>query len=131
MIRVSTDAREHNFMQRLLKFLVVGTGGFVVDFSTMWALLTFPHLRPIAARVVAFAVAIVFTYVFNRAFTFADRPRRGRAEWLSYALVSAAAAVVNLGVFVVALRTVGGNAYSPYIAMPIGVAAGMVVNFIC
>ena len=96
----------------------------------MWAMLTFAHLPPMPARLIAFAVSIIFTYVFNRAFTFADRPRRG-SEWRSYALVSAVAAAVNLGAFATALRALGTHAFAPYIAMPIGVAVGLVVNFLC
>jgi putative flippase GtrA len=96
----------------------------------MWALLNLAHLAPMPARVIAFLVTVVFTYVFNRAFTFADRPQRGRGEWVSYAAVSIAAAVVNLGVFAIVLKLLSTHAYAPYIAMPIGVVAGLVVNFV-
>jgi putative flippase GtrA len=115
---------------RLLKFLSVGAAGFVVDFTTMCAMITFAHLAAIPARLIAFAVSIVFTYIFNRAFTFADRPRRG-GEWMRYTLVSAVAAAVNLGAFATALQALGTHAFAPYIAMPIGVAVGLLVNFFC
>jgi len=116
---------------RLARFVLVGGAGFVVDFATMWGLLTLAHLPPIPARVGAFAITVAFTYVLNRAFTFADRPRRGREEWIAYGLVSIAAAVVNLGGFALALHALGPRPFAPYVAMPIGVAAGLVVNFVC
>ena len=118
-------------MRRLCRFLSVGAAGFVVDFTTMWVMLTLARLPPMPARVIAFVVTIIFTYVFNRAFTFADRPQRGKGEWASYALVSAAAAILNLGVFAFALKSLGQHPFGPYLAMPIGVAAGLVVNFLC
>ena len=96
----------------------------------MCAMISFAHLGAIPARLIAFAVSIIFTYIFNRAFTFADRPRRG-GEWMRYAFVSAVAAGVNLGAFATALRALGTHAFAPYIAMPIGVALGLVVNFLC
>ena len=122
-------ARAH--MNRLFKFLAAGGAGFAVDFTTFWAMLKFAHLPPLPARLIAFAIAVVFTYVFNRAFTFADRPRRGRVEWATYFAASAVAAVVNIGVFTVALKFLGAWPLAPYAAMPIGVAAGLVVNFVC
>jgi len=117
-------------MQRLIRFLVVGGAGFVVDFTTMWAMLNFAHLSPLPARLVAFGLTVAFTYVFNRTFTFADRPRRGRDEWATYIGVSIAAAVVNIGVFLLALKFMGAWTLAPYTALPIGVAAGLVVNFV-
>ena len=109
---------------------MVGGAGFLVDFATMGALLNLAHLSAIPARLIAFGVSVVFTFALNRSFTFADRPRRGRKEWVLYALASSVAALVNLGVFAIVLGGLGAKSFAPYAAMPIGVAAGLIVNFL-
>lgn len=128
--RTVMPTREADVFQRFSKFLIVGGAGFALDFTTLWALLTFAALSPIPARVIAYLVAITFTYICNRAFTFGDRPRDRRFIWAAYAVASAVSAAVNLGVFVVALAAFEGWTQAPYLAMPIGIAAGLVVNYI-
>lgn len=118
-------------MNRFVRFALVGAGGFLVDFAAMSGFLTLASLPPLPARLIAFAITVCVTYVFNRVFTFADRPRRGRQEWIAYALTSCAAALVNLGVFSLTLSALHATPMSPYIAMPLGVAAGLAVNFVC
>ncbi|MFT3728879.1 MAG: GtrA family protein [Terricaulis sp.] len=127
-MRLSTDGWAT--VGRIARFLIVGGAGFVVDFGTMLGLLQLAHLAPMPARLIAFAVTVAFTYVFNRSFTFADRPRRGRGEWITYAAASSVAALANLGIFALVLGALHANPLAPYLAMPVGVAAGLLVNFV-
>jgi len=116
-------------IRRFAKFLVVGGGGFIIDFATMWALLNFGALAAMPARLIGFAAALAFTYALNRRFTFADRSSRGAATAAAYVAVSVVAAIINLGCFALALQLLQPWPLAPYLAMPIGVAAGLVVNF--
>lgn len=116
-------------MKRIVSFLAVGGGGFLVDITTLWFALEILHLEPIPARLLAFAAALLFTYTLNRAITFADRETAGAKKMGLYTLASVLSGAVNVGVYVALLEVLPATPLAPYIALPIGVGAGLISNY--
>ncbi|RAI01603.1 hypothetical protein DLJ53_09270 [Acuticoccus sediminis] len=114
---------------RFLKFAVVGGAAFVVDAALFAGGVEIAGLAPVPARLLAFSVALSFSFALNRAVTFADRPRRGARQFALYAAASVLAGAANLSTFAAVLWVLPPAALAPYIAMPIGVAVGLAINF--
>jgi len=114
---------------RVIYFLGVGTAGFVFDMTCLWFWIEICRLGPVPARLLAFAASICLTYVLNRSITFADRPSRGFEQAILYAIVSIAAGVANVATYIAMLHLLPPFRSAPYIALPVGVAVGMIINF--
>lgn len=116
-------------ISRFTTFLAVGGAGFLVDVTGLWIGIEIVRLPPVPARLAAFAATIAFTYFLNRATTFADRPHRGIGQAVLYAIVSVTAGIANIATFVALLYALPPWRFAPYVAMPAGVAVGLVINF--
>jgi putative flippase GtrA len=86
-----------------LAFLVSGGTAFAVDAAVLKLLTLLFGIRPISARLVAIALAMVAGWLMHRTFTFEVKAPPTLAEFLRYAGVAWSAAAVNYAVFVVAL----------------------------
>ncbi len=58
--------------KRFLKFAVVGSIGFVVDFGTLWILVELFGMNAIVANVFSFSAAVISNFLFNRYWTYPD-----------------------------------------------------------
>ncbi len=58
--------------ERFIKFLVVGTIGFVVDFGTLTFLIEVVHLPTLVANTFSFSAAVVSNFILNRYWTYPD-----------------------------------------------------------
>jgi putative flippase GtrA len=113
------------------RFCVVGGLGFIVDFTV---LKTVVHLgmSPIGGRVVSFCVAVMATWLVNRAWTF--RHHAGEQSLLkelgSYLAVQSVGFAANFAVYtamVVGISALQGRLLPP---MAAGTAAGLVINYL-
>ncbi len=100
-------APEPTNMQRILRFVVVGSIGFAVDATILLALTALAGWQPLEARIVSFMAAVTVTWLLNRNATFSDR-RALRAttsanEYVRYVLTQSIGAAINLAVFGIAL----------------------------
>ena len=80
-------------MKRFLKFCVVGGGGFVVDSAVY--LVASLAVGPLASRLASFTAAVVFTYVFNRWFTFEKYSQITLLEFAKYYASMVFGGVIN------------------------------------
>lgn len=115
-------------MKRFLKFCVVGGGGFVVDSAVYLAASL--AAGPLASRFVSFTAAVVFTYVFNRWFTFENPRKATAAEFAKYYASMVLGGAVNIGVFYAALTLSPLVVAFPVAGIALGSVAGLVVNFL-
>jgi len=110
-------------------FLVAGSVGFCTDALVLTALVAL-GAEPRLARLVSFLVAMIATWLINRAHAFGDRagpPTLG--EFGRYALASSVAAAINLGIYM-ALVTYGEPFRSwPVLALLLATLVSMGVNF--
>lgn len=82
-------------LSRFIKFAVVGSIGFIVDFGTLTMLVEIFGLFEIFANVFSFSAAVVSNFLFNRYWTYPDS--RSKDIWrqlAQFALVN----VIGLGI---------------------------------
>ena len=117
----------------LFRFALIGTAGFGVNEAALWVALRILDLNNHLGFVVAFFVAVTFTWFGNRTLTFHERAARGiRAvplEWLKFVSANALGAVVNYGVYAATISFAPSPANSPYVALACGTVIGLVFNF--
>lgn len=113
-------------------FAVGGVLGLGIDAGIAQGLVSLGGWNVYTARIVSFLTAATFTWWWNRRHTFAHRDsgRSQRLEWLHWMALMAVGAVVNNGVYVVAVEAFDGLRAWPAVAVALGSAAGAVFNFV-
>ena len=118
--------RRHNWLQ-LVKFCAVGGSGYVVNLVVFTLALSALGLHHLLAATVAFAVAVVNNFWWNRHWTFGARGERARFQAPRFFAVSTAAFVAQaamLQVLVVGVLT------PEVVAQAVSVAAATPLNFV-
>lgn len=82
-------------MSRFLRFLVIGTVGFVADAGMLGALLVSTPLGVYSARLVSIGFALLVTWLLNRLITFGPSSRPVAVEGARYGGVGIASSVIN------------------------------------
>jgi len=114
---------------QLLRFAAVGTVGFVVDATVLYAVAD--HLGLYLGRLLSFWAAATVTWLLNRRYTFepadrADTPGGGRVrQYARYIVSMLAGAAVNYLAYVAALQA----GMHPIAAVALGSLAGLAINF--
>ena len=82
--------------ERFLKFAVVGTIGFIVDFGLLYILKEFVGLPTIIANTLSFCAAVVRNFTLNRYWTYPDsRSKKLSAQLIQFTLVSLVGLLIN------------------------------------
>lgn len=117
--------------RQLLHFALAGSLGFLVDAALVQTLVRMADMDPYLARMPAVAAAILATFAYNRAITFADRrgPRM-LAEFGRYVLSCSAGLVANYAAYAAVLGSVAAVRTWPVAGVAVGALSGMVVNFV-
>ncbi|MDO9306296.1 MAG: GtrA family protein [Mesorhizobium sp.] len=82
-------------MSRFLRFLAIGTVGFVADAGMLGALLVWTPLGVYSARIVSIAFALLVTWLLNRLITFGPSSRPVAVEGARSGGVGNATSVIN------------------------------------
>ena len=83
-------------LERFLKFMVVGTIGFVVDFGTLNLLVLVAGLPVLVANTFSFSLAVISNYTWNRLWTYPDsRSKRIRSQLTQFFVVNVAGWGIN------------------------------------
>lgn len=133
-LRVRAGLRKpHNWMQ-LLKFCAVGASGYVVNLSVFAACVALLDLHHLVAATVAFVVAVMNNFWWNRHWTF--RARGGHAGFqaarfftVSIAAFLFAAAVLELLVSVAGVPELLAQAISIVSATPLNFIGNKMWSF--
>lgn len=80
---------------KFIRFGVVGTSGFLVDFSTTWLMLSVFGLFEYGANAVGFTIAATTNYILNRHWTWRSKNPDVRGEFLKFFTVSLAGLFIN------------------------------------
>ena len=115
-----------NWMQ-LFKFGVVGATGYVVNLAVFAVLVAFLDVHHIPAAIVAFCIAVMNNFLWNRHWTFRATEGHAGFQAARFFTVSLAALGVNL-VVLSALVDVAGAPELP--SQAFAVAFAMPLNFI-
>ncbi len=112
----------------IVRFAGVGVLGFFVDAATLIAMLQF--FPEGIARFIAFCVAVTFTYMANRWFTFDAKGQPGFfRSYVKFIIANSGGGIVNLIVSTTALKLDLPVVSHPVIAVGIGSIAGMLINY--
>ncbi len=106
------------------RFLLVGGSGFLIDAGITYLLILL-GLAPWSARIPAIALAMAYTWVANRHFTYELETARSAGEAIRYASVAAAMALVNYIIYLVLV----GNDIWPVAAVTIATACQTILSF--
>jgi len=118
-------------MTEFLKFGLVGTLGFVVDASVLYACMHFLGLGPYSGRALSFVTAVLVTWFCNRHFTFKDKKGNHAASTqLGKFFVSCLGGFVfNYGTYALLITHSDLIHTYPIIGVAIGSIAGLFFNF--
>ncbi len=114
-------------MNKLLRFLIAGTIGFIVDASILHLLLWFTPFGPFVSRAVSIPTALLTTWFLNRNFTFGRSNRSLASEGFRYGSVGLTSALLNYAVFSSLLMAEPG--LRPIIALTLASAAATAFSF--
>ncbi len=127
------DFAERLSRSAFLRFGAVGAAGYVVDNSVLFAMLHLAGADPYSGRLVSFLAAATFTWWGNRNFTFHEQralgPLGAAKEWLRFLAANGVGGLVNLGLYASLVKFAPPPVNNPFLALPIGVLAGLVFNF--
>lgn len=126
--------RDRLTASRFLRFAAVGTAGFAVNEAALWFALNVLAAGKYAAGVIAFAVAVTFTWWGNRTLTFRDRAVHGAramaAEWFQFVLANGLGFAINYAVYAALITFAPFPLDIPYVALGFGTIAGLMLNFV-
>jgi dolichol-phosphate mannosyltransferase len=100
------ELRRPSHWVQLCRFGAVGASGYAVNLAVYWLAVS-EGLEYRAAAAVAFCVALVNNFVWNRLWTFRDAPRRLGGQAFRFVVVSSAAFLLSLAVLSVLVRDAG------------------------
>ena len=112
---------------QIARFIAVGGLGFALDLGL--TLLCARWFDPAVARLIAIAVAVGITFIFNRRVTFASSDPAIFNEALRYCAVSLAGAGINFACYQAILAQAGQSAPALLLAVVIGSGVAMAANF--
>jgi len=117
--------------QELLKFIAVGSVGFVVEAVILTTLTVYAAWTPWQARIPSFLSAVLITWALNRRHTFPQRGLQRRStEVFFYTVIQSGGALINLAVFGCCLFLWPQLERAPVIPLAIGAVAGFAFNFL-
>jgi putative flippase GtrA len=116
-----------------LRFAVAGAVGFGLDAGLLLVFTSVFGWPALLARLASFAIALVATWMINRAWTF----RAGRknaagigAEFASYGAVQLTGGAVNYAVYAGVVFALGREPWQLMVALAAGSGAGMALNYL-
>ena len=114
-------------MKKLLRFLIAGGIGFVVDAGVLHLLLWFTPFGPFVGRALSIPSALLATWFLNRNFTFGRSNRSLAAEGFRYGSVGLTSALLNYALFSSLL--VSMPTLQPIVALILASAAATAFSF--
>lgn len=116
--------------KQIFGFIVVGGFGFIIEAAILTVLVSSFQVDPIIARVPSFLVAVLFTWLANRKFTFTDAAeKKAVLQGAQYLMVQTGGISLNILTYVAALHYLPEWQRYPVIALAFGSAVGLVFNF--
>ncbi len=116
-----------------LRYAVVGFTGFAVDTAVVRLMMDVAHLDYRAGRLISFSVAVMVTWLLNRAWTFKHTASdAGVKQAAVYVGVQIAGGLLNIGAYNLAIMAAPYLQHGLWIVIPegLGSAAGLCLTFI-
>ena len=107
-----------------MRFLLVGGLGFCIDAGATYLLIQLT-IAPWLARIPAIALAMAFTWLANRYFTYKVNNPRSASEAMRYVMVAIFMALFNYTVYLVLVN----RGLSPVVSITLATACQTVISF--
>jgi putative flippase GtrA len=132
-MRAGRALRSSQNWLELLKFSVVGAGGYALNLGVYVALLKGADLHYLPAAACSFVVAVTNNYVWNRHWTFRDRRGHVYYQGMRFFVVSLVALGLNLtllrGLVALGAGKIVGQAIAIVLVMPFSFSANKLWSF--
>ena len=111
--------------------MLVGGVGFVVDAGVLTLALRYLNAPIYGARMLSFTMAVLATWLLNRAFVFDSGAARDRmvTEYGRYLTTQVVGAACNLLVFAALIEAFPSLAATPVVPLAVGAVLGALVNY--
>lgn len=121
----------NRLMDQLLKFGVVGTIAFGIDYGLLMVLTQLVGMPPVPAAAISFVVSLVFNYLASMRFVFSHRDDLSRSrEFLIFLVLSAVGLGINELIVWVGTSVLGTSALWVSVTKFVATAVVMVWNFL-
>ena len=115
---------------RFIKFAISGAAGFLVELCITLGLVHYALINPVIAKLLAFPVAVLTTWVINRNFAFQQQARDSLPKELSrYFQTTITGAIANNLIYIGLLSLLEKGAIVITAATAAGALSGMLVNY--
>lgn len=114
------------FNTTLLRFISVGLGNTALGLTVIYVCMGILRLSDVQSNAIGYAIGVVFSFVFNKKWTF--RHRGGTVDALvRFLLVFALAYAANLAAVLIAINTL---AWNRYLAQAVGVVVYAAIGYL-
>lgn len=115
----------------LRRFILVGTLGFLIDGGILQLLSAGAGWTPLAARCIAFPVAVTVTWWVNRVWSFrAGRARSAGRQYAAYLMVQILGLAINFTAFALLIEASAWLRLWPIVALGIGSVLAMAATYL-
>ncbi|WP_336080541.1 GtrA family protein [Thalassospira sp. CH_XMU1448-2] len=88
-----------DLIKKGLRFLIVGSVGFVTDAATLLLATHKLNLDPYSGRLLSFSIALLVTWLLNSTFTFKSGAKRNKRHFASYVAVQVSSFGLNYAIY--------------------------------
>lgn len=85
-------------LKQVVKFGIVGISNTAIDVAVYWLFTRFGHLYYLAAAIISFLIANIWSYAWNRRWTFHNDSRAIIRQYLKFLAANVIAILFNLGI---------------------------------
>ncbi|MGI9315841.1 MAG: GtrA family protein [bacterium] len=117
--------------KRLIAFACVGAYGFLLDASILSVLIFKFGWNPYISRIISFGLALPFSWLLNRIWTFRGQASDNRTrEYSIYAIIQSMGALLNLAIYSICIYSSAFMIAYPIVALAIGSGIALLFNFL-
>ena len=126
----SGEKRMRKLIEQFLKFGVVGTIAFCIDYGVLMLLSQAFDVDPVLSDAVSFCVSVVFNYMASMRYVFTHRADMSRSrEFAVFIVLSAVGLVINEACMAAGVAVLGTSALMVTVTKLFATAVVMVWNF--
>ena len=126
----SGEKRMRKLIEQFLKFGVVGTIAFCIDYGVLMLLSQAFDVDPVLSAAVSFCVSVVFNYMASIRYVFTHRADMSRSrEFAVFIVLSAVGLVINEACMAAGVAVLGTSALMVTVTKLFATAVVMVWNF--
>lgn len=120
-----------SLQNQFIKFLIVGTLGFIVDTAVLYVGLYLLGLNYFTGRLFSYLIAATATWFLHRKFTFNESDAsKPITQWVHFLLANGIGGLINFGIYSAVIVYGREHYLTPLIGIFLGSIAGLAFNFI-